>query len=132
MQKIKELYFTSKGRIGRKSFILGGLGLLFSYILVFGLVLITDAKLQNSQSQSSFGISFLLGILLLISLIMFLIAFVNLYVKRFHDIDLSGWFILAVFLPYIGYLVTLIIAFIPGTQGENRFGDDPIERAKNA
>jgi uncharacterized membrane protein YhaH (DUF805 family) len=31
--------------------------------------------------------------------------------------------------PYAGILVEIILGFIPGTRGANRFGDDPIQSA---
>lgn len=46
-------------------------------------------------------------------------------VRRLHDQDKSGWFILLTFIPYIGFLFWLIMAFWPGTKGENDYGWDP-------
>lgn len=41
-------------------------------------------------------------------------------VRRFHDMNLSGWwFILAILFPPF---VTLVLCFWPGTRGYNRFG----------
>jgi uncharacterized membrane protein YhaH (DUF805 family) len=48
-------------------------------------------------------------------------------VRRLHDQDKSGWFILLTFIPYVGFLFWLAIAFWPGTRGENDFGWDPRE-----
>ncbi len=46
-------------------------------------------------------------------------------VRRLHDQDKSGWFILIQFIPYIGGIIMLIFMCIEGTKGENRFGPDP-------
>ena len=46
-------------------------------------------------------------------------------VRRLHDQDKSGWFILIQLIPYIGGIILLIFMFIEGTKGENRFGPDP-------
>ena len=46
-------------------------------------------------------------------------------VRRLHDQDKSGWFILLQFIPYIGGIIILIFMCIEGTKGENRFGPDP-------
>lgn len=44
-------------------------------------------------------------------------------VKRCHDRDRSGWFLLVYFIPVIGELWVLIeLGFLPGTAGPNRFG----------
>ena len=47
-------------------------------------------------------------------------------VRRLHDRDMSGWFYLLVFIPYLGGLILFVITLLPGTPGENRYGDDPI------
>lgn len=46
-------------------------------------------------------------------------------IRRLHDQDKSGWFALLVFIPYIGGLIMLVLAFLPGTAGENDYGFDP-------
>jgi uncharacterized membrane protein YhaH (DUF805 family) len=44
-------------------------------------------------------------------------------VKRWHDRDKSGWWILINLVPIIGGLWSLIEqGFLAGTEGENRFG----------
>ena len=49
-----------------------------------------------------------------------------LQVKRWHDRDKSGWWVLISMVPIIGPIWALIEAgFLPGTQGANRFGPDP-------
>lgn len=53
-------------------------------------------------------------------------------VRRLHDRDMSGWWYLGVivasFIPFIGILTSLaflVLMFLPGTDGPNRFGPDP-------
>ena len=46
-------------------------------------------------------------------------------VRRFHDQDKSGWFVLLSIIPYIGGLIVLVFMAIDGTRGPNRFGEDP-------
>ena len=49
-------------------------------------------------------------------------------VRRLHDSDKSGWWVL-LGLTGIGSLVLLIMNLIDGTQGPNRYGEDPKGRA---
>jgi uncharacterized membrane protein YhaH (DUF805 family) len=43
--------------------------------------------------------------------------------KRWHDIDMSGWWLLVILLPVVGAPIALVMnGFLPGTHGENRFG----------
>ena len=43
-------------------------------------------------------------------------------VRRLHDTDRSGWWLLIAFIPLIGSLVLLYFMVQPGTPGPNRFG----------
>jgi uncharacterized membrane protein YhaH (DUF805 family) len=48
-------------------------------------------------------------------------------VKRWHDLDRSGWWVLINFIPIIGPIWALVeTGFFRGTVGENRFGADPL------
>jgi uncharacterized membrane protein YhaH (DUF805 family) len=46
-------------------------------------------------------------------------------VRRFHDQDKSGWFVLLGLIPLIGGLIVLVFMCLEGTKGPNRFGEDP-------
>lgn len=46
-------------------------------------------------------------------------------IRRLHDTDKSGWFVLIGFIPLIGAIVLLIFYLIEGTPGPNRFGPNP-------
>ncbi len=48
-------------------------------------------------------------------------------VRRLHDTDRSGWWMLLAFLPLIGAVWLLILMVLGGTRGPNRFGQDPVE-----
>jgi uncharacterized membrane protein YhaH (DUF805 family) len=45
-------------------------------------------------------------------------------VKRWHDRDKSGWWVLISFIPIIGWIWSFIeLGLLPGTLGPNRFGN---------
>ena len=46
-------------------------------------------------------------------------------VRRLHDLDRTGWWLLIVF-TLIGVILLLIWDCIKGTTGPNRFGPDPL------
>jgi uncharacterized membrane protein YhaH (DUF805 family) len=46
-------------------------------------------------------------------------------VRRLHDRDLSGWWILIGLVPVLGAILLLVWSCMEGTQGDNRFGPDP-------
>jgi hypothetical protein len=62
--------------------------------------------------------------------LLFLLAYYVGYpiiVKRWHDRDKSGWWVLIGLIPVIGGLWMIIeCGFLKGTEGSNRFGPDPL------
>ena len=48
-------------------------------------------------------------------------------VRRLHDRDKSGWWILIGFIPWIGSIILLIWFISRGTDGSNRFGEDSLQ-----
>jgi uncharacterized membrane protein YhaH (DUF805 family) len=46
------------------------------------------------------------------------------YVRRLHDTDRSGWWLLLFFVPLIGAIVLIVWFCTRGTEGYNRFGPD--------
>jgi uncharacterized membrane protein YhaH (DUF805 family) len=46
-------------------------------------------------------------------------------VRRLHDIDRSGWWILIGLVPLLGVIVLLVFALLEGTPGDNRYGPNP-------
>ncbi len=70
--------------------------------------------------------------ILIFSLVNFLPG-IMLNIRRFHDLDRTGWLVLFFFivsnLPVIGIIASLvnIVWFIfPGTEGPNKYGPDPL------
>jgi hypothetical protein len=48
-------------------------------------------------------------------------------VKRWHDRDKSGWWVLIALIPIFGWCWTIVeCSFLKGTEGSNRFGTDPL------
>ncbi len=46
-------------------------------------------------------------------------------VRRLHDTDRSGWWLLISLVPLIGGIVLLVFLCLEGTRGSNKFGADP-------
>jgi uncharacterized membrane protein YhaH (DUF805 family) len=80
------------------------------------------------------GILFYIGIgLLAVWGLGSLIPSIAVTVRRFHDRDMSGWWVLgfAVLgaIPLVGAIASiaqLVLMVLPGTPGPNRFGEDPL------
>ncbi len=48
------------------------------------------------------------------------------YVRRLHDLDKSGWWILIGIIPLVGVIILIVWFASKGTAGDNRFGPDPL------
>ena len=46
-------------------------------------------------------------------------------VRRLHDTDRSGWWLLIGLIPLIGAIVLLVFLLLDGTPGENKYGASP-------
>ena len=50
-------------------------------------------------------------------------------VRRLHDTDSSGWWLLLGLVPLIGMIVLIVWWCLEGSKGYNRFGADPLQPA---
>ncbi|NQY43829.1 MAG: DUF805 domain-containing protein [Legionellales bacterium] len=68
------------------------------------------------------------SILILLSVfqLIIIINYILLNIRRLHDFNFRGWWLLLSIIPIIGYIWYLIIFFIPGNKESNRFGSKPI------
>ena len=82
---------------------------------------------DRSAMASSVGA---IGIVwLLLFVVVFWIA-LAINVKRYHDRNKSGWWVLILLVPAIGSLWNLIeCGFLSGTAGPNNYGPDPLASA---
>ena len=68
--------------------------------------------------------------LYIISVICVIILFlpgIAVQIRRMHDINKSGWFILLNLVPFIGSIIVLVMLIEKGTLGKNRFGEYPLK-----
>jgi len=54
-------------------------------------------------------------------------------VRRLHDTNKSGWFILVALIPFIGWIYLLYLLVLEGDKASNQYGPDPkaIENGSN-
>ena len=65
------------------------------------------------------------GIVFLIFVLGSLLPMIAVSIRRLHDLDKSGWFLLLSFIPIVG-LILLYWFCLKGTDGDNQFGPDPL------
>jgi len=112
---LKTLYFSFQGRISRKVFWLYGVLFFFLAMMVLGGVV-------GAVALASQTLSWILAVPLYIAGVWIGLA---MQVKRWHDRDKSGWWILIGLIPVIGSIWAFIETLcLRGTVGPNRFGAD--------
>lgn len=109
-----ETFFSVKGRLRRSTYI--GRAILLSLP-----ILLLSFMAESTNDDSLYAI---LGILTIICGVLIFMQFI----KRLHDINLSGWWGLLNLIPYIGGLFGLIVIFIDSNRGPNQYGLDPKNR----
>lgn len=106
-------YATFRGRAARSEF---WYFTLFT-ILVAAIAGVLDAALFWDAQNSP--------IYLIVTLVN-LLPGLAVSVRRLHDTDHVGWWWLILFVPLIGVILLLVWYCTRGTQGQNRFGSDPL------
>ncbi|MEV0724369.1 DUF805 domain-containing protein [Micromonospora purpureochromogenes] len=65
------------------------------------------------------------GVIGLIVSLALLLPTLAVAVRRLHDTDRSGWWLLIGLVPLVGAIVLLVFFVKDGTRGTNRYGADP-------
>ena len=123
-------YFDFSGRSRRKEYWMFFLLFVIVYAVAFALMFAGGYSMTPSMDAAApppeMSGTMLLGAAIMgIFVLGSLIPAIAVQVRRFHDQDRSGWFVLLNFIPYLGSLIVLVFMCLEGTKGPNRFGPDP-------
>ena len=110
---IKAMFFKTEGRLNRKRYFLRGCILFFICMIVEGILV----AIQNIS---------LMAIGSIILYIPLLISGVMLAIRRSHDLNHSGRYVIYMFIPIVGMIISLVLLFKKGTDGPNPYGPDPL------
>ena len=93
----------------------------FYLLIIIGYVLATilDSTLGFTGAVGPYGV-----IMSVFALAM-LVPSIAAGIRRLHDTDRSGWWLLIGLVPLIGAIVLIVFFVTQGTQGPNKYGDDP-------
>lgn len=78
-----------------------------------------EDQITLTQSAAALSGLLVLGLYWLAALVPFL----SVTARRFHDIGMSAWWMLLVFVPLVGGIFMTVCCLIPGQKTANRFGD---------
>jgi uncharacterized membrane protein YhaH (DUF805 family) len=119
-------YADFSGRSRRMEYWMFTLGILIAELLLVALLAAAGSFAPENDNAPS-----VMGLLVTGVFFVFVVAIIvpslAVQVRRFHDLDKSGWSVLLAFIPFVGGLIVLVFMCMPGTRGPNRFGDDPLD-----
>jgi uncharacterized membrane protein YhaH (DUF805 family) len=134
-------FLSLRGRISRQEYWLGYVAVIVLYIVL--IKVLQPAFLEWQRPDRSWWyrdeLDAALGVPKLWLAAAFTWPMATLYVKRLHDMALSGWWLIA--MPLLSGLASTLnasslqftmwaciigLGILPGTPGDNRFGSDPL------
>jgi uncharacterized membrane protein YhaH (DUF805 family) len=115
LDALKNKYATFEGRARRQEY--------WYFMLFYVLAVVALAIIDNviGMFNQEAGIGLLSAIFILATFVPTLAV----TVRRLHDTDRSGWWILLEFIPIVGGLILLVFTLLDSQPGANRFGPNP-------
>ncbi|OIO52694.1 DUF805 domain-containing protein [Candidatus Uhrbacteria bacterium CG_4_10_14_0_8_um_filter_58_22] len=117
--EVLKKYAVFSGRAGRAEF---WWFFLINSLIIVGLIVlqITLSSVVGRSAVANLAIS----MLSVVYWLAILIPSLAVTVRRLHDSNLSGWWLLISFVPF-GGIVLLVFYILASTPGANRFGPNP-------
>ena len=115
---LKSLWLSPKGRSSRKDL---WLRTYLPFLGIYILTVIFDIVTGIFDSETGYD-----PILAILSILMTW-PWTMVLIKRAHDRNRSGWFLLVSLVPILNLWPAIELYFFKGTEGSNRFGDDPLQ-----
>lgn len=132
---LKRNYANFQGRAARSEYWFFAL---FVFIVAGILSALMFATVDFNTGQIS-GLGYVVIAVLAIFYLAILIPSIAVAVRRLHDRNMSGWwylgFIVLSAIPFVGIVASiamLVIFCLKGTDGDNRFGPDPLRPSARA
>jgi len=108
--------FSFKGRASRREYIIRTILLPLFFIII-------DLNLKYLDNAKSWFF-LITACLFLIVIWILMLQYFPLAVRRLHDFNVEGWFVLISFIPF-GQLLILWLMFKKGTDRVNDYGEPP-------
>ena len=105
-------YFVIQGRASKSEF--------WWFQLIWVVSYLATIIFENESA-----IFFFLGIIIIIAIPLFTVG-----IRRLHDTNKSGLYVLWSLLPFIGGVVVLAFMIGEGTKGKNQYGENPLKKSK--
>ena len=109
---------TYTGRLNRQRYFLRGLGISFGAFMI-SFIFAFVAAILGAAEDTAAAVGYLFALPLIV------LSYFN-SMKRAHDLDKTGWIVLVSFIPFVNIIFGLYLLFTKGTDGPNKYGDDPL------
>lgn len=113
--KVLKNYVGFSGRARRKEYWMFTLFNLIAAIIA----MVLDHVLHLASATTGYGPIYGLYVLAV------LLPSLAVGIRRLHDTDRSGWWLLLGFIPLIGAIILIVWMATDGTPGDNKFGSNP-------
>ena len=119
--------FDAKGRASRSelwffALFTGIIAVVLSVVLSAAFVYIDETAVDFATFERMmiwwFGLSLISGLIFLA----FVPASITVFIRRLHDVGVSGWFYLLTLIPWAGWVIFIVFGTLPPTPGPNRYG----------
>lgn len=119
-QEYSDLWiYTTEGRLGRLRYLTYS----FAISIILNLVVGVSAGVATALPQELGAI--VIMILMIVAYVMAVVTGVFIMIKRFHDLNRSGWLSLLMLIPLVNLIVGLLLLFAPGKSEVNNYGPPP-------
>ncbi|HGY2264843.1 DUF805 domain-containing protein [Morganella morganii] len=113
-------YFNFKGRARRKEY--------WMFVLIDTAIIVSlylaILYFSDLYSRDFNAIGFVLTVFFVIYIIVTFIPSLSITVRRLHDTGRSGWWLLALLIPF-GGIIIFVFSCLDSHPGDNRFGPNP-------
>jgi len=114
-------YADFSGRSRRKEYWM--FALFYTLVLLATLLVMGLGAAMSAPAERPGALGYVGFALMMLAILAFLVPSLAVQVRRFHDMDKSGWMVLLNLIPYVGGFVVLIMMMLEGTPGPNRYGE---------
>lgn len=123
---IVQMFFRHDNRLNRKRYIKR----LFVYYVVailFNIVLLGILFMQRPTMSDMRETGWIISLFGILCNLPFAVSSIMLKIRRLHDLDHPGWYVIGQFIPFVNIALLIYLLFYKGTDGPNRYGLDPLE-----
>lgn len=129
IEDVTKKYFAFQGRAGRSEF---WFYMLFYVIIIFALNILAAVLGGTNPDTGVRTPNFAIQAVALLVQLGLLLPTLGVGVRRLHDTNRSGWWILISLVPFIGGIILIVFYVMDSTPGPNQFGPNPRDERMGA